>query len=173
MLRLELLIRRRRTARSKTPRALADGLMLVFSTLLNGNRAGPSRVISESRRGIDTMESILIIDDEAQIRSMIRLILEREGYVVMEAPDGTEGIRQFREKPTDLIITDIIMPNKDGIGMIIELKKEFPGVKIIAMSGGGLNRPDAIYAGPSNSAPPAPCPNRSTARICYASLKTP
>jgi len=66
------------------------------------------------------MESILIIDDEAQIRSMIRLILEREGYVVMEAPDGTEGIRQFREKPTDLIITDIIMPNKDGIGMIIE-----------------------------------------------------
>lgn len=93
------------------------------------------------------MESILIIDDEAQIRSMIRLILEREGYVVTEAPDGTEGIRRFRENPTDLIITDIIMPNKDGIGMIIELKKEFPGAKIIAMSGGGLNRPDGYLRG--------------------------
>ena len=78
---------------------------------------------------------------------MIRLILEREGYVVTEAPDGIEGIRQFRENPADLIITDIIMPNKDGIGMIIELKKEFPGVKIIAMSGGGLNRPDGYLRG--------------------------
>ena len=82
------------------------------------------------------MESILIIDDEAQIRSMIRLILEREGYVVMEAPDGTEGIRQFREKPTDLIITDIIMPNKDGIRTIWELKQLRPELRIIAMSGG-------------------------------------
>jgi CheY-like chemotaxis protein len=93
------------------------------------------------------MESILIIDDEAQIRSMIRLILEREGYVVAEAPDGIEGIRLFRQNPADLIITDLIMPNKDGIGMMIELRKEFPDVKIIAMSGGGLNRPEGYLAG--------------------------
>jgi CheY-like chemotaxis protein len=93
------------------------------------------------------MESILIIDDEAQIRSMIRLVLEREGYIVTEAPDGAEGIRQFRQKPADLIITDLIMPNKDGIGMMIELKKEFPDAKIIAMSGGGLNRPEGYLRG--------------------------
>ena len=93
------------------------------------------------------MESILIIDDEPQIRSMIRLILERAGYTVIEAADGVEGIRQFRENPCDLIITDLIMPNKDGIGMIIELKKEFPEVKIIAMSGGGLNRPEGYLRG--------------------------
>ena len=93
------------------------------------------------------MESILIIDDEAQIRSMVRLVLEREGYVVSEAPDGAEGIRLFREKPADLIITDLIMPNKDGIGMMLELKKEFPAVNIIAMSGGGLNRPDGYLLG--------------------------
>jgi CheY-like chemotaxis protein len=93
------------------------------------------------------MESILIIDDEAQIRSMIRLVLEREGYVVSEAPDGAEGIRLFREKPADLIITDLIMPNKDGIGMMLELKKDFPAVNIIAMSGGGLNRPDGYLLG--------------------------
>jgi YesN/AraC family two-component response regulator len=93
------------------------------------------------------MENILIIDDETPIRSMVRLILERAGYTVREAQDGIEGIRVFRETPADLIITDLIMPNKDGIGMIIELKKDFPELKIIAMSGGGLNRPEGYLRG--------------------------
>jgi len=93
------------------------------------------------------MERILIIDDEQQIRSMLRLMLEREGYEVVEAPDGSAGMRAYRQKPVDLVITDLIMPNKDGIGMIIELKKEFPEVKIIAMSGGGLNKPEGYLKG--------------------------
>ena len=93
------------------------------------------------------MERILIIDDEDQIRSMLRLMLERAGYEVVEASDGIDGIRLYRQNPTDLIITDLIMPNKDGIGMIIDLKKEFPEVKIIAMSGGGLNKPDGYLQG--------------------------
>ena len=78
---------------------------------------------------------------------MLRLILERAGYSVIEASDGVEGIRHYREHPTDLIITDLIMPNKDGIGMIIDLKKEFPEIQIIAMSGGGLNKPDGYLKG--------------------------
>jgi YesN/AraC family two-component response regulator len=93
------------------------------------------------------MARILIIDDEPQIRSMLKLMLERDGYEVVEAPDGVEGIRVYRQNPADLIITDLIMPNKDGIGMIIDLKKEFPEVKIIAMSGGGLNKPDGYLKG--------------------------
>ena len=93
------------------------------------------------------MERILIIDDEQQIRSMLRLMLERDGYEVVEASDGIEGISAYRQKPADLIITDLIMPNKDGIGMIIELQKEFPDVKIISMSGGGLNKPDGYLKG--------------------------
>jgi len=93
------------------------------------------------------MERILIIDDEEQIRSMLRLMLERDGYEVIEAPDGIEGIKAYRQNPADLIITDLIMPNKDGIGMIIELQKEFPDVKIIAMSGGGLNKPEGYLKG--------------------------
>lgn len=93
------------------------------------------------------MARILIIDDETQIRSMLRLMLERVGYEVIEAADGMEGIRQYKDNPTDLIITDLIMPNKDGIGMMIELKKEFPRVKIIAMSGGGVNRPEGYLDG--------------------------
>ena len=93
------------------------------------------------------MARILIIDDEPQIRSMLKLMLEREGYEVVEAPDGVEGIKIYRQNPADLIITDLIMPNKDGIGMIIDLKKEFPNVNIIAMSGGGLNKPDGYLKG--------------------------
>ena len=93
------------------------------------------------------MARILIIDDEPQIRSMLKLMLERGGYEVVEAPDGVEGIKIYRQNPADLIITDLIMPNKDGIGMIIDLKKEFPDVKIIAMSGGGLNKPDGYHKG--------------------------
>jgi CheY-like chemotaxis protein len=93
------------------------------------------------------MERVLVIDDESQIRSMLRLMLERAGYEVEEAPDGMEGIRIYRENPVDLIISDLIMPNKDGIGMMIELKKEFPDIKIIAMSGGGLNKPEGYLEG--------------------------
>ena len=93
------------------------------------------------------MARILIIDDEPQIRSMLKLMLERDGHEVVEAPDGVEGISVYRQNPADLIITDLIMPNKDGIGMIIDLKKEFPEVKIIAMSGGGLNKPDGYLKG--------------------------
>jgi DNA-binding NtrC family response regulator len=93
------------------------------------------------------MERILIIDDEAPIRSMIRLMLERAGYTVAEASDGMEGIRCYRQTPADLIITDLIMPNQDGIGMMLELKKEFSSAKVIAMSGGGLNRPEGYLRG--------------------------
>lgn len=93
------------------------------------------------------MARILIIDDEPQIRSMLTLMLEREGYEVVEASDGVAGIKIYRQDPADLIITDLIMPNKDGIGMIIDLKKEFSDVKIIAMSGGGLNKPDGYLKG--------------------------
>ena len=93
------------------------------------------------------MTRVLIIDDEAPIRSMLKLMLERDGYEVAEAPDGMEAIRVYRQNPADLIITDLIMPNQDGIGMIIALKKEFPDVKIIAMSGGGLNKPEGYLKG--------------------------
>ncbi|MEX1329957.1 MAG: response regulator [Desulfobacterales bacterium] len=93
------------------------------------------------------MTRVLIIDDEEPIRSMLKLMLERDGYEVDEAPDGMEAIGIYRQNPADLIITDLIMPNQDGIGMIIALKKEFPDVKIIAMSGGGLNKPEGYLKG--------------------------
>jgi CheY-like chemotaxis protein len=83
------------------------------------------------------MSLILVIDDEEPIRSLCRRILTHEGYEVIEAPDGNEGVRQYREHLPDLIITDIIMPEKEGIETIMDLRKEFPTVKIVAISGGG------------------------------------
>jgi len=83
------------------------------------------------------MAHILIIDDDVKFLKMFRQMLERDGHKVMAAPNGEIGAKLFREKPTDLIITDIFMPEKDGIETIIGLKQEFIGVKIIAISGGG------------------------------------
>ncbi|MDY6986788.1 MAG: response regulator [Thermodesulfobacteriota bacterium] len=89
------------------------------------------------------MARILVIDDETQIRAMLRRTLERAGYEVVEAPDGKEGMRLFHEKPADLVITDLIMPEMEGIQTIVELKRDFPAVKIIAISGGGLMPADS------------------------------
>ncbi len=85
------------------------------------------------------MAHILIIDDETQIRLMLRKLLESEGYTVTEASDGKEGMKRYHENPANLIITDLIMPEKEGIETIMELKKKHPDIKIIAMSGGGKN----------------------------------
>lgn len=83
------------------------------------------------------MKRILVIDDEPDIRELLRRILEKAGYGVTEASDGAVGVKLYRENPADLIITDIIMPEKEGLETIMELRREFPGVKIIAISGGG------------------------------------
>ena len=83
------------------------------------------------------MATILIIDDFADIRLMLREMLELEGYDVLEATNAVEGIDLFRKSPADVVIMDIIMPKKDGVEAIMDLKIEFPDVKIIAMSGGG------------------------------------
>ena len=71
------------------------------------------------------MATILIIDDEEPIRILLRSVLETEGYEVMEAPNGRIGLELYRHRPTDLIITDILMPELDGLDMLLELTREF------------------------------------------------
>jgi len=82
---------------------------------------------------------ILIVDDDQQVRTMLRITLKREGYEVSEAANGSEAIQLYRANPGGVVITDIVMPEKEGIGTILELKKDFPTVQIIAISGGGKN----------------------------------
>jgi CheY-like chemotaxis protein len=86
------------------------------------------------------MKRILVIDDDVQFRQMLKQTLEREGYEVIDAPDGKEGIKLYRQAATDLVITDLLMPYKEGFETVMELKRDFPDVKIIAISGGSGSR---------------------------------
>ncbi|MEA3490010.1 MAG: response regulator [Candidatus Omnitrophota bacterium] len=88
------------------------------------------------------MARILIIDDNDEFRKLFRMMLEKFGYEVAEASDGEEGVELYREKPADLVITDLIMPGKEGVQTCVELRSNFPDVKIIAMSGGGFEGPE-------------------------------
>lgn len=81
------------------------------------------------------METILVIDDDPLILDVVKEILELDNYTVETALSGAEGIEKHRKSPADLVITDLIMPHKDGISVISELKKDFPGLRIIAMTG--------------------------------------
>ena len=87
------------------------------------------------------MKCILVIDDDIDIREMLQRMLTIEGYKVLIASDGVEGVALHKENPVDLIITDIIMPNKEGISVIQDLKLKTPDLKIIAISGGGRVSP--------------------------------
>jgi CheY-like chemotaxis protein len=83
------------------------------------------------------MARILIIDDEDELRSMLRQMLEQAGHEVTEAVNGAEGIQIYERDAPDLIITDIIMPEKEGVETIIALRRANPDLPIVAISGGG------------------------------------
>jgi DNA-binding NtrC family response regulator len=83
------------------------------------------------------MPKILIIDDDNQFRKMLCQTLEKAGYTVSEAVNGTKGVDFFKKESADLVITDILMPDKEGIETIMEIRRMAPDIKIIAISGGG------------------------------------
>jgi len=82
------------------------------------------------------MARVLLIEDDPGVRTTVERLLSSAGHKVILAADGREGVRLFRANPADLVITDLVMPNQDGIETIIALTREFPKVPIIAMSGG-------------------------------------
>ena len=83
------------------------------------------------------MKRILVIDDEITILVMLRRLLTKGGYEVMEAANGKIAADLLRDNPADLIITDLIMPDQEGLETIIEFRRDYPAMPIIAMSGGG------------------------------------
>lgn len=86
---------------------------------------------------MDKAKRILVIDDEPTALDLLRRILEFSGYEVLIASNGVQGIDIFRKSPCDLLITDMVMPKKDGLQTILELREDFPGLPVIAISGGG------------------------------------
>jgi YesN/AraC family two-component response regulator len=85
---------------------------------------------------------ILFIDDDPGVRKLFTKIMSEKEYEIIMAVNGKEGLALYQEHFPDLVITDIIMPEKEGIETIIELKEQFPDVKIIVISGGGSNDPE-------------------------------
>lgn len=86
---------------------------------------------------------ILVIDDDAAVRKFISMILQRKKHTVIEADNGKSGLMLLQENPdVSVMITDLIMPEKEGIETIIEVRQHFPSIKIIAISGGGKVSPE-------------------------------
>jgi CheY-like chemotaxis protein len=106
------------------------------------------------------MPGVLIVEDEKELREMIKISLIRRKYTVLEAENGKEAIIHFKPSITDLVVTDLIMPEEDGLKVIMKLREIKPSIKIIAISGGGKAGPgsylnlakalgaDAIYSKP-------------------------
>jgi DNA-binding response OmpR family regulator len=89
------------------------------------------------------MPGILLVEDDNELREMLRISLIRRKFTVIEAVNGRDAISHFKPSLTDLVITDLIMPEEDGLKVIMKLREMKPGLRIIAMSGGGK-------AGPGN-----------------------
>ncbi len=87
------------------------------------------------------MATILLVDDDDQVRDMLRKVFEREGYSVVEAANGVEATSFYDPDTIDLVVTDIVMPEKEGLETIREIRQVNPEAKIIAISGGGRIKP--------------------------------
>jgi DNA-binding response OmpR family regulator len=106
------------------------------------------------------MPGVLIVEDDDELREMLKIALTRRKIMVLEARNGLEAIAHFKPSITDAVITDLIMPEEDGLKVIMKLREEKPSVKIIAISGGGKAGPgsylnlarvlgaDAVYSKP-------------------------
>jgi two-component system response regulator (stage 0 sporulation protein F) len=86
------------------------------------------------------MASILVIDDNEPVRGFLRVVLEAQGHTVTEAGQGRMAVQLLRQSPVDLVLSDIYMPDCDGLEVIMTLRREFPLIKIVAMSGGSGDR---------------------------------
>jgi len=90
------------------------------------------------------MATILAIDDDPEVRAMLDDLLTEAGYQVVTAADGKEAVAHFRDRPTEVVVTDILMPEQDGLETIQELHRIAPQVPVIAISGGG-HLPGSLY----------------------------
>ena len=89
------------------------------------------------------MACILVVEDDRDLREMLKISLLKRKYTVLEASNGKEALARFKPTITDLVITDLIMPDEDGLKVIMKIKELKPSIKVIAISGGGK-------AGPGN-----------------------
>jgi two-component system chemotaxis response regulator CheY len=91
--------------------------------------------------------SVLVIDDEAEVRDSISQVLSRVGFEVTTADNGLTGVESFFNRPTDVVIVDVIMPRSNGVEVIRRIRAHYPGARILAITGGGNFRPAGYKPG--------------------------
>ena len=91
------------------------------------------------------MTKILIIEDDDEVRNLVKRVLIKEGHEIFEAADGILGVSAFRKTDPDIVISDIVMPNQDGFETIEEILTIEPNTKIIVIAGGGSRPPDRHF----------------------------
>ena len=121
------------------------------------------------------MNSVLVIDDDPVFCTVVQGILENDGYSVEAAGDAQTGISRFEELNPDLVIVDILMPGKEGMATILELREANPDARILAITGGGnfaagdvLRIAELLGADNSLKKPFAPAELLATVRRCLA-----
>jgi DNA-binding response OmpR family regulator len=121
------------------------------------------------------MSSVLVIDDDPAICLIVQQVLQRRGFEVSTAGDGQSGLNRFAELNPDLVIVDILMPGKEGIATILEMREAQPDARILAMSGGGsfaagevLRIAELVGADNSLKKPFAPAELIATVERCLA-----
>lgn len=91
------------------------------------------------------MARILLIDDDELVREALAIVLEETGHQVTQAHDGNAGMKEFLKSPFDLVVTDLIMPEKEGLSVLMDIRKIAPKQKVIVISGGGRTQNTELY----------------------------
>lgn len=113
---------------------MMDGALVSEGPMGRRSKISPC---SQGKRYALSSKIILVVDDDGEVRSMIKDVIEGEGHCVLQAADGNEALTVFHQNEVDLIVLDILMPEKDGLEVIRELRGRKDEVKILAISGGG------------------------------------
>ena len=125
-------------------RGLEDGRVLIHLAVLDlvcgnqpprGRRSDPLGSV-ETGKGATAMAHILVVDDDRPLRAFLRTVLEGDNHHVLEASNGRLGLELYRAQSPDVVITDLVMPEMDGLHLIYELTRSVVNVKVIAMTGG-------------------------------------
>lgn len=111
------------------------------------NPAEITSAYMHARQPRGPMSTILVIDDDALLREMVASHLRRAGHAVLLAANGAEGLAAFSRAPCDLVITDIVMPEKEGLETIRAMRKGWPHIPVVAMTGGARPMASGVEAG--------------------------
>ena len=95
---------------------------------------------------MNTAPRILIVEDDADLRDTLADVLTQSGYEVAEAPNGRLALQHMEQQPAEVVVTDMLMPEMEGVETIMAIRRAYPAVKVIAISGGGINSGESYLA---------------------------